>query len=103
LPVYQSAPIDGTSRDSIPGACAPSTSTVTPAARQSVVSSRTGKTTAVGEVMWSKMARRVRALSRDDTAATTCATSSSGNGTVASTTHALARFATYPAALRTAA
>ena len=51
LPVYQSAPIDGTSRESMPGACAPSMSIGTPAARHSAASSLTGKMTAVGEVM----------------------------------------------------
>jgi hypothetical protein len=47
-----SAPSRSRSSGSCPGACAPSTIDSTPASRAAAQISSTGKTSAVGEVMW---------------------------------------------------
>ena len=52
------------SRSSGPGACAPSTSTGTPAARQAAAIASSGMTSAVSELTWSSTARRVRGAER---------------------------------------
>ena len=48
--MYQSAPTDGTSSASAPGACAPSTARATPRARHPAAISAIGSTSALSEV-----------------------------------------------------
>ncbi len=60
LATYQSRPSDGISSGIAPGACAPSASTRTPRARHAAAMSASGMTSALCDVMWSTIARRVR-------------------------------------------
>src|SRR5258708_21121603 len=60
LAAYQSAPMDGMSRAMLPGASAPSTRTATPSSRHTRDISAMGRTNAVAEGMWSRMASFVR-------------------------------------------
>src|SRR5207247_5444228 len=71
LPTKKSAPSVSTSRDSEPGACAPSTSSGTPVSRRARAIRATGNRRAVEEVVRSTITSLVRAGS---TAAPTAAT-----------------------------
>ena len=57
-------------RRSRPGACAPSTSTGTPRARQAAASAASGSTSAVSDVTWSIRASRVRGVIARSSAST---------------------------------
>src|SRR6266436_4740760 len=99
LAAYQSAPMDGMSRAMLPGACAPSTRTATPCSRQTRHISAMGRTKAVAEVMWSRIASFVRGDSAAFKASTHRAGSGFGNGSATSMTCAPCRPAMYLAAL----
>ena len=65
--MYQSTPSERMSSAIAPGAWAPSPSTGTPREWQISASSASGMTSALSELTWSRIARRVRELSvRDD-------------------------------------
>src|SRR5882762_5220904 len=91
LAAYQSAPMDGMSRTMLPGACAPSTRTATPWSRQTRHISAMGRTNAVADVMWSRMASFVRGDSAAFIAATHRPGSGLGNDSGTSTTCAPCR------------
>ena len=87
----------------MPGACAPSTSTSTPRACSSRTRRSTGKTSAVGLLTWSTKARRVRGVTAASSGAITSSSPAIGNGTGATTTRAPLRAATKRRVLRQAA
>src|SRR6202158_4599662 len=80
LATYQSAAMAEMSKRTLPGTCAPSTRTAVPRSRQIRVISAIGRTSAVLEVTWSRMASLVRDVSAACNAARQRAGLGFGNG-----------------------
>ena len=87
LPTKKSAPSRSRSTASMPGACAPSTSTASPRSCSAGTSVTSGSRRAVGEVTWSRTTSRVRSCTAPSTAAST-SSSSAASGTCTVSTRA---------------
>ena len=86
----------------MPGACAPSTTESIPRAASAATMRSSGRIRAVGLVMWSSRARRVRGVTPASTVSTIAWGSATGNGSVTVTTRAPLRSATKSSVLRQA-
>ncbi len=86
----------------MPGACAPSTTLSTPRAARAATRGPIGRMRAVGLVMWSSRARRVRGVTPAITVSTIACPDATGNGSVTVTTRAPLRSATKSSVLRQA-
>ena len=78
--MYQSAPMSASCSGSWPGACAPSTITSTPRARQTAAMSLTGSTMEVGDVRWSSSTKRMRGWRARQLSSSPTSASSEGSG-----------------------